>query len=189
MAQSISIECACGSVKWGINSRNWGRLIKCYCADCQSHVRHLRRAEDYLGENGTEIFQTTPDNVHFTKGREHLAVLRLSPNGILRWYTQCCCTPVANTLATAALPFCGLPLQNGAEAFGPIRAHANTARAAPPRNQSGVFGAIATLVGRAAWARLTGKPRHAPFFESNGRPIAEPMVLTLDERNKARETN
>ncbi|MBX2799781.1 MAG: hypothetical protein KTR31_19035 [Myxococcales bacterium] len=51
------------------------------------------------------MFQFTPARITFTEGSEALRCMRLGPKGPLRWYTDCCKTPVANTFAHRPSPF------------------------------------------------------------------------------------
>jgi len=59
---------------------------------------HLRAEAALMPDAGVALYQTRPDCVHIDDGAEHLACLRLSPKGLLRWYASCCDTPLANTL-------------------------------------------------------------------------------------------
>jgi Family of unknown function (DUF6151) len=45
---------------------------------------------------GTDIFQMPPGRMKLTAGTDAMRCLRLS-NKVLRWYTDCCRTPIANT--------------------------------------------------------------------------------------------
>lgn len=80
----------------------------CYCADCQAFAHFLNRNKilDKLG--GTNILQTIPKNVTFTEGTENLACMRLTPNGLLRWYAACCNTAIGNTSPNFKISIVGL---------------------------------------------------------------------------------
>src|SRR5262249_32120646 len=45
-----------------------------------------------------------PGRVKLTAGTEAVRCLRLSNKGVLRWYTDCCRTPIANTAASPRFP-------------------------------------------------------------------------------------
>ena len=69
--------------------------VVCYCKDCQMYALFLGRESDILDEHGgTHVLQLLPKNVAFTQGTEALACVRLSENGLLRWYASCCKTPI-----------------------------------------------------------------------------------------------
>ncbi|MBV2361074.1 hypothetical protein KUH32_15015 [Thalassococcus sp. CAU 1522] len=178
-----ALSCSCGAMRWHVDDRAGGTHVACYCADCQTFANHLGKP-DYLTNGGTEIFQTLPANIAIDAGMEHLALLRLSPNGLLRWYAGCCGTPLATTLPRASLPFVGVILPPGAPGFGPVTAHLNTAAAHSPQRQSGAMGAVFAILGRTLAAYLTG--RRGSLFFDDGHPVRDPLVLTLDERNAAR---
>jgi len=57
---------------------------------------------------GTDIFQMAPGRVRLTAGADAVRCLRLrDTTAVLRWYTECCRTPVANT-AGPRFPVIGL---------------------------------------------------------------------------------
>lgn len=183
---SSDLTCACGATHWTIKSQADGRHLKCYCVDCRSFANHLGRADRHIEEDGVRIFQTYPGNVAFTKGGENLAVLKLGPKGILRWYTSCCNTPVATTMAKAGLPFCGMSLPNDHPDFGPVKTMVFTKDTKTDLKDKAVLPGILSLLSRAALVRITGKGYKAPFFAPDGTPSKEPHVLTLDQRKAAR---
>src|SRR5262249_61557940 len=53
---------------------------------------------------GTDIFQMPPGCVKLTVGTDAVRCLRLSDKGVLRWYTDCCRTPIGNTAASPRFP-------------------------------------------------------------------------------------
>jgi hypothetical protein len=83
-------------------SQSSGFRFVCYCRDCQAFARFLERADVLDPAGGTDIFQMPPARVKLVAGTDAMRCLRLS-NKVLRWYADCCRTPIANT-ATAALP-------------------------------------------------------------------------------------
>src|SRR5688500_7644860 len=141
MPADLPVRCSCGALRAvarGVSARR-GNHVVCYCDDCQSFAHFLERAGETLdAHGGTEIFHTSPARLEFTSGAARLACMRLTPNGMLRWYASCCRTPIGNTLPTPRIPFVGLIVRciersDGRsldEALGPIRArgHARFAK-------------------------------------------------------------
>lgn len=112
MSTQVLLRCRCGKVRGSaLNvSPTTGKHINCMCDDCQAYARFLGR-EDILDEHGgTPIFQLTPAQVRITQGQEQLRCVLLVPKGMPRWYTDCCKTPVGNTMGPLAVPFVGMPL-------------------------------------------------------------------------------
>lgn len=179
-------SCTCGTMRWRIAHAARGTHLVCYCEDCQTAARFLKHQTTRLdSDGGTEIFQTLPMHFEFLDGRDHLAVLRLGPKGLLRWHAGCFGTPIANTLPTPKLPFVGAIVPPGVDGYGPITAFVNTAPAARPIRETGVLGAHLSIIGRILRARLSGKSK-SPFFGDDGTPIVAPRVLSLQDRNAAR---
>ena len=199
MPHDMQLRCTCGTLRGVVHgiSASRGNRVVCYCGDCQSFAHFLGRAGEVLEPHGgTEIFQTSPARVELKQGRARLACMRLTTKGLLRWYADCCNTPIGNTLITRALPFVGLiqmradsgPAQRQRdESLGPVRAHVNTGAAKPDAGghkvqASGVRPSILRFAGLVLQARLRGDHKRSPFFNTgSGAPSVTPRVLTADE--------
>jgi Family of unknown function (DUF6151) len=146
-------------------------------------------------QGGSDVIQLAPHRIKFTQGAAHLAVMRLSDKGMLRWYAACCRTPVGNTLTGSSVPFTGLlaqcldtaPLE---PAFGPVRARVNTASALdePKPRPFGMAGSLLRILGLVLHSRLTGRYKDTPFFTATGAPVAVPTVLSVEDRARLRPT-
>ena len=170
-------------------STKTGSRVVCYCKDCQA-AAHALGAEFVLNDRGgSDIFQTIPSLIDIQKGQEHLACMRLSPKGLMRWYADCCDTPMFNCLSSTKLVFAGVPtasLSGDTSALGPIVA-VNKGECAAPGPEIKSYGFL-----RAAWhimkrnlvAKLRGD-RKTPFFDDAGNPVVTPRVLSLEERKAA----
>jgi Family of unknown function (DUF6151) len=189
---TYSIRCRCGKLKGTLNCNQEVNRCMCYCADCQAFARFLKREHEILDEmGGTSIIQTIPANITFTEGIENLACMRLTVNGMLRWYAACCNTPIGNTLATPNLSFIGLihtclsseqtSLDN---AFGAIRMYVNTKSAIgqnKPKSAGVLFGTL-RLIGMILKVRFDGRYKQTPFFVmESGTPIVVPKILNTEE--------
>jgi hypothetical protein len=171
-----------------------GNRLICYCDDCQAFARFLGHAEIMDSAGGTDIFQMAPARFEIAHEADALRCLRLSPKGLFRWYTDCCRTPVGNTLPR--FPFVGVihsfmdhagDGRSRDEVLGePLGAiHVRFALGAlppgAPRKASlGVIGRSARMM-LGWWVGGLGKP--TPFFEPGTRaPRVAPRVLTASER-------
>jgi hypothetical protein len=122
-------------------TRFMNKRVVCLCNDCQAYAHYLGRADRMLDANGgTEIVPVHPARLQLTQGKEHLACVRLSDDGVYRWYAGCCRTPIANTPA-ARLPYAGvvtgfLDPSGGPgsleAALGPVFARINGKHGIPP---------------------------------------------------------
>lgn len=190
MTPSTTLSCTCGAFQAEVaqpDARHGNHLI-CYCADCRAYLHHLGRAELLDADGGSRIFQVMPDQIRVTQGLETLAVLRLAPKGIYRWYTTCCKTPIANTVGSPKFPFAGLAAGNlAAQApLGPIIAKVHEKDALTPVEGFGLSKMMRRTMRRMFWHRLTGRWRKTPFFDvGTKKAIVKPHVLTEAERSAA----
>lgn len=194
----VPLRCACGSV-WGRVrglAAGGGRRIVCYCDDCQSFAHYLGDAGRILdARGGTEILHTSPARLELAGGTQHLACVRLRPNGILRWYAGCCRTPIGNTPASRQLPFIGLihsclDVSSAAsrdELLGPVRARifGRFARGGPgglDAHGKVPVSLMLRFLGGILAARLRGDHLRSPLFRpETGEPRAAPHVLDEQE--------
>jgi hypothetical protein len=194
----LALGCRCGRVR-GVASNvspSRGFRLVCYCKDCQAFARFLERPDMLDPAGGTDIFQMPPRRVKLTAGTDAVRCLRLSDKGVLRWYTDCCRSPIANTAASARFPLIAIIhsfMDHGAdgrtrdEVLGPplCRIYERSAVAPLPPNAPappslGVFVRRAsTLFGW--WVR--GLARPSPLFDDRtAAPRAVPRVLMPSER-------
>jgi hypothetical protein len=109
MPLDLPLRCRCGRMRGVATdiSPSTGFRFVCYCKDCQAFARFLKRADVLDPAGGTDIFQMPPRRVKLTAGTDAMRCLRLS-NKVLRWYTDCCRTPIANTAAGPGFPVIGV---------------------------------------------------------------------------------
>jgi Family of unknown function (DUF6151) len=187
-----SIRCHCGSLKGTLKRTEYVNRCVCYCADCQAFAHLLKRENEILDAvGGTSLIQTIPENITFDEGTENLACIRLTANGLLRWYAACCNTPIGNTSPNFKISFIGLvhncfsSSQDSLDRdFGPIRMHVHTKYAIgeqKPRS-AGLFAGTLRIMGMVLRARLDGRYKLTPFFvPESGVPIVTPKVLSSQE--------
>ena len=194
MPTDIALRCACGALQGRLEavSPQAGTRVVCHCRFCQAFVETLGQAGTVLdARGGSDIFQTAAGRVVLERGAEHLACLRLTDKGPLRWYASCCHTPLANTLATATLPLASVlvsVLDDPDEAaLGPVRAVVNTADARPGPDGAmpkpyGMAGTIVRFARLMLVARVTGRYAKSPFFGADGAPVSPPRRVPRGAR-------
>jgi|ERR1041384_504492 hypothetical protein len=180
----VPLQCRCGAlggVAMGVTPKT-NRLIVCMCDDCQAYARLLNRADVLDANGGTHIVPMYPAQLRITRGVEHLACLRLYPQGLFRFYAGCCRTPVANC-KSAGLPYAGVVrqiLDVDDAALGPVFARMQgrygygllppgTSQKVSPRS-------IFYTLRFAAYGTLTRRQRPSPFFDDDGQPRTVPVV-------------
>ncbi|MGO9839245.1 MAG: DUF6151 family protein [Polyangiaceae bacterium] len=197
MPLDVPLRCRCGRVR-GIAidvSASSGFRFVCYCKDCQAFARFLERADMLDPAGGTDIFQMPPGRVKINAGTHTMRCLRLSSR-VLRWYTDCCRTPIANTAAGPSFPVVGMVhsfMDHQADkrsrdaVLGPplCRIYERSAVGPLPPNAPSPP-SLRVFARRSAkvldwWVR--GLARPTPFFDDRTRaPRAVPRVLTSGER-------
>ena len=186
------LQCTCKTLIGEIDAAARFNRGLCFCKDCQAFAHFLGRAPEILDDRGgTGIVQTQPSMVRLTAGQSQLACVRLTPNGLTRWYTKCCNTPIGNTPANYKFAFVGLidmclksPPQSLDERYGPVEmwVHTQSAIGDPKPRTQGTLRAIRHLMGGLISARVTGRYKRTPFFSARGELVAVPTILAGDQR-------
>ena len=189
----IPLRCHCGRIRGVARavSPSAGFRFVCYGTDCQAFARFLERPDILDAAGGTDIFQMPPCQVTFTAGSDALRCLRLSGK-VLRWYADCCRTPIASTATDPRFPVvalihsiidCAADGRSRDELLGPplCRIYERSAigslpsNAAPPPSLR-VFVCRATKV--VGWW-MGGLARPNPFFDDRTKvPRSVPQVLS-----------
>ncbi|WP_221076874.1 DUF6151 family protein [Agarivorans aestuarii] len=186
----VDLQCRCGKIKGQIKqvSPSAVKQLVCYCEDCRKFAQHLQSEGSSINQyGGSELYVAAPAKVEIVEGKQQLACLRLTPKGIYRWYSQCCNTPIANTvgiklpLVTVYQDFVDAEhtssLQSNSEHLGAVNEHQalkplpEALLGASPRKTK--FKLIVKLLG---W-KLKGKGKPNPFFEDSGRAKVKPSIL------------
>lgn len=197
--QSVShpLRCRCGAVRGELAVTNSANHGVCYCEDCRTYAFVLSKNGEFLDSlGGTEVIATLPQHLALTTGREHLGCMSLSPRGALRWYARCCNTPIANTPRDFRIPYTGvvracLEDENASieDVFGPVRMRVNT-RSVKGRVSTMPVSTFVAILKFFSWlipARINGTYRRTPFFDADGHPVTTVQVISLEERNRARQ--
>ena len=190
----LPLRCRCGAFRAVVRgaSEDAGSRVVCYCVDCRAFARHLGqedRCTDSLG--GTELYQTAPRRFDIEQDADELAVLRLSEKGLYRWYARCCDTPLCATLGTPKIAFVGILTANmepPRDSLGPVsfRYKRDQALGRVEAGPGNLLRYGLRTLSRIVRPRLDGSWRRTPFFDAGtGRSVAEPRVLTDQERARA----
>jgi hypothetical protein len=161
----------------------------CYCDDCQAFAHFLGRPDVLDAAGGTDIFHMPAGRVKFISGIDALRCLSFN-RSTLRWYADCCRTPIGNTAADPRVPVVGIihsfmnfqeSGRSEIEVLGPplCRIYEGYASGplpmgAAPRPSLRVFG---NRVSKALswWLRGLGRPN--PFFDQHTKaPLRTPEL-------------
>jgi hypothetical protein len=197
LPSDLPLRCRCGRVRGAASgaSPSSGFRFVCYCEDCQAFARFLGRPDVLDPAGGTDIFQVPPGRVKITAGTDAMRCLRLSSK-VLRWYTDCCRTPIGNTASGPRFPLVAVIHsfmdheahgRSRDQVLGPPVCRIFERSAVWPLPLSAPPPASFTVFARRGsklfdwWVHGLGRP--TPFFdERTGAPRAVPRVLTPLER-------
>jgi hypothetical protein len=196
MTEQCSLRCRCGAVRGVATqlSAKTGSRVICYCDDCQAFAHFLKRPDVLDAAGGTDLFQMAIGRVTITQGQDALRSMRLSPSGMLRFYTACCSTPIGNTM-NGHVPFVGLVLEFADLAadgktrdgvFGPaLGIMAKFARGPVPKDAvvKVPVGLLVRSVGLLLGWKFSGLGGPSPFFDAKHQPRVQPDVLSEAERS------
>src|SRR6516162_5125147 len=172
---ALPLRCRCGRMRGVASdvSPSTGFRVVCYCKDCQAFARFLERADVLDPAGGTDIFQMPPGRVKLTAGTDAMRCLRLS-NKVLRWYSDCCRTPIANTAARPHFPLIGV-----VHSFMDHEAHG--------RSRDEVLGPpLCRIYERSAVARGFHPPRVKDAWLARARARPADAVLRRSDEGSAR---
>ncbi|WP_417461433.1 DUF6151 family protein [Kordiimonas sp.] len=195
MATDAPMSCTCGKVTGMIRGLSPASTnhVRCPCDACQAYAHYLGRADDMLDEGGySNIFQMNPRDFEIYGGHEHLAGVCITNTGPVRWYADCCKTPLGNSFARGGMPFLGvLPICTGlkgtssavVDMVGPVRAVGFEKPPIPLGSRLRTMGMIMRLFTKMAIWRMRYGKSWKPFFDERTlRPIKKPIKLTDAER-------
>jgi hypothetical protein len=182
----LPLRCRCGQVRGTADVfPTEGFRFVCYCTDCQAFAQWLERLDVLDAAGGTDIFQMPPARMRITVGTERLRTIRRSEK-VLRWFADCCRTPIANTAARAGFPIVALihsfrdheaDGRSADEVLGPPRCGIFERSATAPPASRLPPASVGVLVVRASkllgwWVRGLAWP--TPFFDARTKaPVTE----------------
>ncbi|MBO9444580.1 DUF6151 family protein [Ruegeria sp. R14_0] len=184
-ATDTPFTCSCGTLHGRITAEGVkrGTHVVCYCHDCRATQLYFGQPDPAPGP--VEVLQTLPEEIVFDGGIEHLALMQLSPKGMLRWYASCCNAPIATTSRTPKFPFVGFIVHRIPDPRGlaPITTRGFVPTGHGKQTHEKLGPAAYGLLTRVAKSRLSGSWKRSPFFDpETAEPVAEPVILSKAER-------
>ena len=183
---TLPFSCKCGTVHGTLDdiTPSASTQLQCQCDDCRRAVIWLGQPDP--GIDGVRYYQTTPSRVSFDTGP--LAAFTWKNAKLIRWYAQCCNTPLCNTLNSPKWAFASLNTAalKDPSALGDVKARAFIPKDNGKRGHEkmGVF--IWGFAKRIIGARLSRSWRKTPFFNAAGDAVAPVQALTHTDRDTAR---
>ena len=197
----LGLCCACRKVTGtvsGVSPANVTRMA-CGCTGCQGYAHFLGGVESFLDKHRSyRVFQVAPSRVTIDKGFEHLAAVRLTPNGVVRVYASCCNSPIVNIMPPKRRGFLSVAESSVShcaskdtldQKLGPRLARLNvpagTPLSGPLRDMRAVFKATRIL----AQVQLSGQYKDNVFFDETTQKLRVPTeTLSQDVWREISET-
>ncbi len=107
-SSSLLFSCRCGTVKGVIEKADprEGDFVVCHCTDCQAFAQRFDAADRVFGDHaGTLLYQSRCARMRVESGLGELRCLHLTDKPTLRWYAQCCDTPLFNSFKNGTIPY------------------------------------------------------------------------------------
>jgi hypothetical protein len=193
MANDLSFQCRCGQMAGKL--RDIGTLagdhLVCHCSDCLAFMRFCNPDRVPTVVEGVELFQTRVSRMTITSGKKHLACVHLTNKPMLRWFSECCRTPLFHTVDSGWFPFVTthvaiLDADSRVAAIGLPRGHTfvgDVPEAQRNFREVSRFGIMARFTVRMWKDLLSGDFRRSELFEpATLKPIVEPRRLSPAER-------
>ncbi|MBF9044644.1 hypothetical protein HKCCE4037_14970 [Rhodobacterales bacterium HKCCE4037] len=188
MSTPVEFACDCGKLRGELDAKTLkaATRVVCHCDDCRAfHVAVGR--PDPGAADGVDILQLAPAGMRLTQGVEHLAALRLSPKGLVRWYASCCDTPLAATMPNNVVPFAGLLTGRltSTERLGRVQAHGFLRNARGEVRHQNIGRLVRGMLSRTVAAYVSGRAKQTPFRDpESGDFIVEPMLVDRARRDE-----
>ncbi len=187
----LKFSCRCGQVSGAVVNyrRSQANRVVCYCGDCRGFVNWLKQPDHLDARGGVDILHLAQGDVRIDQGREQVGCMRLSPNGMFRFYATCCSTPLGSTVS-AGFPLVGFPTTildasvDREPVLGPaLVVHGASALGGPMPERKLAFIGMVMRVGTllACW-KIMGRGKSSPFFNGQGQPVAVPTIITKEQR-------
>lgn len=188
------LNCQCGKVQGRIELKqsSVGNRVVCHCKDCQKFANFLTESSsDTISildkQGGTDLFQIPVAKLQITQGIDHLACIKLSAKGLHRWYTDCCKTPIGNTMG-ASMPFIGVihsfmsDADNRDQQLGPVKEYCQSKDAlstvlSEPSHPAFSLGVTFTIMSKMLSWKLQGFSKPSVFFNANGEPVVPAKII------------
>lgn len=183
----MAFSCNCGALQGCITALGVqsGTHVGCFCQDCRAAQLYFGQPDPAPGP--VDILQMSPEEIRFEKGAEYLALMQLSPRGMLRWYAKCCNAPLATTARTAKVPFAGFVTNRFVDpgGLGPITTRGFVPQPDGRQKHENLRYAAVGMLRRLSKSWLSGSWKNTPFFDcASGEPVAKPTILSKAERAK-----
>lgn len=186
-AQETAFSCTCGTLHGRItaNGVRSGTHVGCFCHDCRAAQLYFGQPDPAPGP--VDVLQMSPEEIKIDGGQENLALMQLSPKGMLRWYARCCNAPLATTSRTAKIPFAGFDVKrvSDPEALGPVTTLGFVPQPGGKQTHKKLRYAAIGMLSRLSRSWLSGSWKNTPFFDaSTGSLVTTPTILSKAERAK-----
>ena len=183
----LSFSCSCGQLQGTLSEAalHHGTRVDCFCPDCRAAELYFNQPDPAPGP--VSLFQTTPDMVELTAGADKLGLMRLSPNGLFRWHSTCCNTPMFNTLTTPRIPFMGILTKqmDPERSLGKVQAQVHIPVRGKPAKHKGMGRMAMGIFRRALLSWTSGRAQKTPFFDPTTRkPVVEPTLVPKPEKGR-----
>lgn len=180
-----SFACACGTLRGHVKADTPAIHFLCHCRSCAAAERLFDQPDP--GDVGVAILWIAPDRMVLDSGEDHLQAVKLSKGELLRWYADCCNTPMFNFILTPKVFILGLLAARVDETadLGPHQAHYERPQPDGTRKSDGTFKLVNFVAARTGSALLKRRWPDHPLLTTGHTPIRAPRQVSDAERKAA----
>lgn len=183
MAPTAAFRCKCGQIAGTLHApQKRGIHLVCHCSYCRAGALYC--GDTLPADAPVDLYLTQPENVTISEGLDQLRPFAFSPNGIIRWQAGCCGAQMFSSQPNPKTAFMSVRADRfeDQQALGPVVCRSFIPKGNGKTKHEGI-GALMKLIAGSVGARLTGKWRQTPLYDTDTlKPIKSVELVSKEER-------
>lgn len=182
-AAETPFRCRCGQIEGALHApQKRGIHLVCFCDSCRAGALHCGDAPP-RGQP-VDLYLTQPENVTIHRGSDKLEPFVFSPRGIIRWKAGCCGVQMFSSQPDPRTAFMSVRADrfDNVQDLGPVVCRSFIPKGNGKTKHEGI-GALMKLIAGAVRARLTGKWRQTPLYDTGTlKPIKQAELISKEAK-------
>ncbi|WP_146027096.1 DUF6151 family protein [Bowmanella denitrificans] len=179
-------KCRCGCFQAIVLGGYTSRGIICCCSDCRAFAKYCDESI-LIDGGGIHLIEIPQNRFNILKGKNRVRALRFSDGGLIRWFCDCCYTPIGNTRDNSIFSMLSLInffpetgfIEKDFRFFTSIIGRKSVNQEMKLREQDSFVNWLGKMARMLVYV-ISGKDRVSPFFYADGKPISEPLIVSSE---------